>query len=86
MKVEVLYAAGCARCLRDLDSLRAAARQADPDVEWKEIDILQALDYAVELGVLKPPAVAIDGKLVFLSLPTSDALGAAMYERRKAAS
>ena len=86
MKVEVLHATGCAKCLRDLDSLRAAARQADPDVEWKEIDILQALDYAVELGVLKPPAVAIDGKLVYLSLPSSDVLGAAMRERRKAAS
>ena len=85
MKVEVLHATGCARCLRDLDSLRAAARQADPDVDWKEIDILQALDYAVELGVLKPPAVAIDGELVFPSLPTPDALGAAMRERRKAA-
>lgn len=86
MKVEVLHATGCAKCLRDLDSLRAAARQADPDVEWKEIDILQALDYAVALGVLKPPAVAIDGELVFLSLPTADALGAAMRKRRKAAS
>lgn len=86
MKVEVLHATGCAKCLHDLDSLRAAARQADPDVEWKEIDILQALDYAVELGVLKPPAVAIDGELVFLSLPTSDALGAAIRERRKATS
>ena len=86
MKIEVLHATGCAKCLRDLDGLRTAARLVDPDVEWKEIDIMQALDYAVELGVLKPPAVAIDGALAFMSLPTSDALGAAMRERRKATS
>jgi hypothetical protein len=85
MKVEVLHASGCSRCLRDLNSLRAAARQADPAVEWKELDILAAIDYAVELGVLKPPAVAIDGALVFASLPTPDALAAAMRERRQGA-
>jgi len=83
MKVEVLHASGCSKCLREIDGLRAAARQADPAVEWKELDILAALDYAVELGVLKPPAVAIDGALVFASLPTPDALAAAMHERRQ---
>ncbi|WP_221885715.1 glutaredoxin [Variovorax sp. MHTC-1] len=66
MKVEVLHAIGCEKCLRELDSLRAAALQFDPTVEWTEIDILAALDYAVELGVLRPPAVAINGALVFL--------------------
>ncbi|GAC1355956.1 MAG: hypothetical protein NVSMB34_09670 [Variovorax sp.] len=83
MKVEVLRAAGCAKCLRELDRLRAAARQADPAVEWAELDILAAIDYAVELGVLGSPAVAIDGRLVFASLPTPDALAAAMRERRR---
>lgn len=81
MKVEVLTLTGCANCLRDLDALRTAARQLDPAVEWKEFDILQALDYAVELGVLKPPAIAIDGKLVFRALPTPDALAAEMRAR-----
>ena len=85
MKVEVLHAPGCAKCLGQLPSLQAAARQADPNVEWKELDIVQALDYAVELGVLKPPAVAIDGKLVFPSLPTVDTLRAAMRKRIAAA-
>ena len=86
MKVEILHATGCSKCLRELDGLRAAARQVDPAVEWKEIDILRALDYAVELGVSKPPAVVIDGELVFLSLPTSALLDAAMRQRRKAES
>ena len=85
MKVEVLYATGCARCLRQLDGLRAAARQSDPSVEWKELNILGALDYAVELGVLRPPALAIDGELAFPSLPTPSALVDAMRKRLKSA-
>lgn len=86
MKVDVLHAAGCAKCLGRLPSLKAAARQADPEVEWNELDIVQALDYAVALGVLKPPVVAIDGQLAFSSLPTAEALQAAMRKRLGAAS
>ena len=85
MKVEVLQATGCAKCLRELGALRAAAGQADPAVDWIQLDILKALDYAVELGVLKAPAVAIDGELVFTALPTPDALTAAMHKRLKVA-
>lgn len=85
MKIEVLLSPGCARCLGELDALRAAARQADPGVEWQETDILDALDQAVEMGVLRAPAIAIDGALVFASLPTPDALGAAMRERLRTA-
>jgi thioredoxin 1 len=85
MKIEVLHATGCAKCLRELDSLRALARRVDPAVEWQELDVLAALDYAVELGVLKLPAMAIDGTLAFASLPTPDALSAAIRERRRRA-
>ncbi|MBT2326211.1 hypothetical protein J7E62_28175 [Variovorax paradoxus] len=50
MKVEVLHATGCAKCLRELEGLRAAALRAEPALEWKETDILSNIDYAVELG------------------------------------
>jgi thioredoxin 1 len=83
MKIEVLRASGCAKCRRELDGLRAAARQVDPAIDWNELDILAALDYAVELGVLRLPAVAIDGVLVFAALPAPDALAAAIHERRR---
>lgn len=82
MKVEVLLSGMCATCRRELPALRMAARAVDPAVEWREIDILEAIDYAVELGVLKPPALAIDGELVFPSLPTVAALIAAMQGRQ----
>lgn len=82
MKVEVLVSGGCAKCQRDLPGLKAAAQAVDPEVEWYELDIVQVIDYAVELGVLKPPAVAIDGELAFPSMPTADALASAMRARQ----
>ncbi|MBN8507030.1 MAG: thioredoxin family protein [Burkholderiales bacterium] len=84
MKIEVLHAPGCVRCSRELAGLRAAALALDPTVQWREINIVEAIDYAVALGVLKPPAVAIDGELVFSKLPLPDALATAMRDRRRA--
>jgi thioredoxin 1 len=84
MKVDVLQSTGCGNCLRELTDLRAAAQAVDPGVEWREVDIVQAIDYAVELGVLRPPAVAIDGELVFRSLPKPEALAAAIRSRLRA--
>lgn len=78
MKVEILYAPGCSKCQRELPTLRAAAASVVPELDWQEIDIAKAIDYAVELGVMKPPAVAINGKLAFAALPSADALANAM--------
>ena len=36
------------------------------------------MDYAVELGVMSSPAIAIDGKLIFSSLPSAAKLRAAL--------
>ncbi len=70
MKVELIYAAGCAECMTARAGLRCAAEAVVAGVEWTEINVLDALDYAVELGVLTLPALAIDGSLVFAALPT----------------
>jgi hypothetical protein len=52
-------------------------------LDWRELNVLDELDYAVQLGVLTLPAVAIDGELVFTSLPTRRQLLAALSERCK---
>lgn len=83
MKIEVLHTSGCALCCQELATLRQAAMDVDPAVDWHELDILRAIDYAVELGVLKPPAVAIDGALVFPRLPQPEQLAAAIRARRE---
>jgi hypothetical protein len=81
MKVEVFYTPGCAACVAQHDELRAAARKAIRDLDWRELNILDHVDQAVELGVLTLPSVVIDGELVFTSMPTVAQLRKALIER-----
>jgi hypothetical protein len=83
MKLELFYSPGCARCAEARDGLKTAAFEIVADLDWRELNVLDELDYAVQLGVLTLPAVAIDGELVFTSLPTRRQLLAALSERCK---
>jgi thioredoxin 1 len=85
MKVELFHTPGCAACLAAKNELRAAARQAVKDIEWHELDVRDNLDRAVALGVLTLPSIAIDGKLVFNSMPTVTQLREALIMRNKGA-
>jgi predicted thioredoxin/glutaredoxin len=82
MKVELFHAPGCSRCAAAQEDLKAAAETAVMGVEWREINVLEEMDYAVEKGVLSLPAIVIDGELVFSSLPTGQQLSAALARRK----
>ena len=82
MKVELFYSPGCQKCAAAREGLRAAAEQVIPDLVWRDLNVLEELDYAVELGVLTLPAMAIDRKLVFSSLPTPAQLVKVLRQRR----
>lgn len=71
MRIDLFYTPGCAKCVGNKEALRATAKKLIPNLIWHEINILEEIDYAVELGVLTLPAIAIDGEVVFASLPTS---------------
>lgn len=81
MKVELFHAPGCSRCAAAREDLKAAAKAAVPGVEWREINVLDEMDYAVDRGVLSLPAVVIDGDLTFATLPTPQQLRAALLRR-----
>lgn len=70
MKIELFYAPGCTKCAVNRESLKAAAERAVPSLEWYELNVLDNMDYAVDLGVLTLPALAIDGVLEFPALPS----------------
>ncbi|CAJ0794155.1 MAG: thioredoxin family protein [Ralstonia sp.] len=77
VKVELLTSPGCQKCAAAQDSIRELIASFGSDqVTLRDVDVLDELDYAVSLGVLTIPAIAIDGALVFTSLPTTDALRA----------
>lgn len=52
-------------------------------IRWRKVNVLEELDYAVELGVLSMPAIAIDGQLVFTSHASTRRLRSALEKRLK---
>jgi len=71
IKVEVFSSPGCSKCGHAKKVLRTLAEELGGDrVQWREVNILEEMDHAVDLGVLSTPAIAIDGELAFTGLPS----------------
>ena len=80
VSVELFFVAGCTKCAEARDALRQAAQSSGP-VDWKETDIAKNANRAVDVGVVSTPAIAIDGTLVFSSMPTPSDLRKAIEAR-----
>lgn len=53
----------------------------DDRVTWRPVEVLEELDYAVALGVISTPSLAINGELVFTGLPSTKTLRFALEEQ-----
>lgn len=62
-RVEWFVAGECPHCGPLLDAVEA--RCAGLRLEFERVPVLSALDRAVALGVLRPPALVLDGRLLF---------------------
>ncbi len=75
IKVEVFSSPGCSKCGHVKEILRKIVKELEDErIEWREVNILKELDYAVEMGVLSTPAIAVDGKLIYSGLPSAGKL------------
>ncbi len=75
IKVEVFSSPGCSKCAHARAVLQRLIGEIGANaIQWREVNILEELDHAVGLGVLSTPAVAIDGELVFTTLPSAGRL------------
>lgn len=73
--IEVFTAPGCGKCGKAKDELEIIVNQlGNEKFEWREVNILKEMDYAIELGVLSTPSIAINGELVFTALPSTKQL------------
>ena len=75
LKVEVFSSPGFSKFTQAKSMLKAIVEDMGQGrITWREVNILEEMDYAVELGVMSSPAIAIDGKLAFVSLPSASKL------------
>ncbi len=82
IKVEVFSSPGCARCGQAKSVLKVVVEELGRDrVQWRDVNILEEMDYAVDLGVMVSPSIAIDGELVFAALPSARSLRAELEKR-----
>lgn len=82
MTVDVFSTPGCRTCARSRDALQAVVEAFGQDkVTWRDVNVVEEIDYAVELGVVLPPSIVIDGDLVFPTLPTANKLREELMRR-----
>lgn len=83
--VEVFLAPGCAKCAASREALKSVAESLGKGaITWRDLNVLDEMDYAVELGVMTPPSLAIDGELAFPALPTPEKLRDELLKRLRA--
>ena len=73
--IELFSSPDCGSCDRTAEMLEQLLLELDDSrLEWRLVDVVEELDYAVKLGVLGTPAIAIDGRLAFSGRPSRNQL------------
>lgn len=58
--VEAFSAPDCSKCAQAREALKSAAESLGKDrIAWRDVNVLEEMDYAVQLGVMTPPSIAI---------------------------
>ncbi|MFV1984186.1 MAG: thioredoxin family protein [Thiohalomonadales bacterium] len=82
INIEIFSSPGCGKCGHAKEVLRKLVEEIGDDLfQWREVNILDEMDHAVEIGVMSTPSIAINGELVFTSLPSSKKLQAELKRR-----
>lgn len=72
IQIEVFSSPGCSKCGKAKAVLRQIVEELGGGrIAWREVNVLDELDYAVSLGVLSTPAIAVNGRLAFTALPSA---------------
>lgn len=82
IRVEVFSSPGCGKCGHAREVLKKLTEEIGGGrIRWREVNVLEEMDHAVKLGVLSTPAIAVDGKLLFTSLPSTKKLRHVLEEK-----
>jgi protein-disulfide isomerase len=84
INVEVFASPSCSRCGRTVELIQELANELGTElIVWRKVNVVDEIDYAVSLGVLSTPAIAINGKLVFTGQPTLKKLRSELLRQLK---
>lgn len=80
--IELFSASTCHRCGDAKKRIQTLVDELGDDrVEYRELDVLQELDYAVSLGILITPSIVINGQLIFAGMPSLKQLTDELQQR-----
>jgi len=69
--IELFSATACNRCTKVKNRIQTIVNDlGKKSILYRELDVLEELDYAVSLGILTTPAIVINGELVFSGMPS----------------
>ena len=74
LKLELFSSPACGKCGQVKKKLQKIADQSEGAIEFTVVNILQEMDYALKLGVLSTPAIAVNGKTAAFGLPDMEEL------------
>jgi len=73
--IEIFCSPGCSRCDRTVTLLQSVLTELQCiHIKWQKLNVVEELDYAVELGIRATPSIVIDGKLYFTGQPIREKL------------
>jgi len=82
IKVDIFSSPGCGKCGHAKIVLENIAKAMGGNkIEWRDVNILDEMDYAIDIGVLSTPSIAINGVLIFTSLPSEKKLRAELEKQ-----
>ena len=81
--VELFSASHCSRCVKAKQQVQALVTKINKEndtfeLNYREVDIVENIDYCVQLGVVGTPSIAINSVLAFNQIPSLAALTVAI--------
>lgn len=82
LDIEVLTGSSCGYCQKAVALVREIIDELGGNrVHCREVNVVEEIDYAVRLGMLSTPAIALNGELVCTAAPSKTKLRQAFLSR-----
>jgi len=83
LNIEIFSAPGCNKCSKAFQLTAAILKKLDDEsITLRQVNVVDELDYAVDLGIRATPGIAINGVLVFTAMPDTETLRKAIRSRQ----